>query len=426
MRIQRSSLLVVFTITVALFLTPIASADDVTLKFWHAWGGPNEADMREVMDLFEARNPGIRVEIEVVPWDMQVEKMMTSVISGNPPSVLTTDNMYVLALAAQGVLEPLDRFMNDDPLMSKEHFYKGLYEGSIYQDQTWSVIWNGGTMVHYWNRDIYREVGLDPESPPSTWDDLIEYTDKINIQNEDGRFSRVGFVPTYNAPFFVFGWLNGGEWFEKAEDRVTAAHPKNVEALQWTLDFYDRYGSDSLRAFEGGFGSQADSPFYVGQLGSYIGGSWDIGNMRRFAADVDYGVSGQLPVPEGGQQTGFFWGNALVMPSGVDHPEEAWKLIRFLTTDGNLEWFKRKGEHFTYNNPDFIDHPELQELYASFPGMREAFDALPNSRPLMMPVGPLYMNDLDSAVSYAVSKQKTAQQALEDVERRVQRELDSF
>jgi multiple sugar transport system substrate-binding protein len=95
------------------------------------------------------------------------------------------------------------------------------------------------------------------------------------------RFIVPGFVP-YLAPgstqgedtIYIWGRLNGGEFMDRAGTRVTCNDPRIVEALEWMVKFYGKYGARTLGAFEQGFGQRARDPFIMGKVAMRMGGDF--------------------------------------------------------------------------------------------------------------------------------------------------------
>src|SRR5690606_26146924 len=117
----------------------------------------------------------------------------------------------------------------------KDQFYPHLWESVMYEDKPYAVPFNTDTRLLFYNKDAFKEAGLDPEKPPATWDELEEYAEKLDIKDGD-RYERVGFYPLWGS-IGAASWMtsaDGGKGFIQ-DGELYINTPKKQEALQWLL-----------------------------------------------------------------------------------------------------------------------------------------------------------------------------------------------
>ena len=142
---------------------------------------------------FEAQHPDLDVIIEQFPGsslkDFEI-KLRLRFSSRQAPDLFHVNSNVASELAALGLLVPapppiVERIeansLND--LAETAGKFNGQYYG-IASDGVWTAL--------YYNKDMFREAGLDPERPPATWDELIEYADRLTLRNENGDPVRAG------------------------------------------------------------------------------------------------------------------------------------------------------------------------------------------------------------------------------------------
>ena len=123
---------------------------------------------------------------------------------------------------------------------------------------------------------------------------------RLGQQSGDG-FSRVGFLPwAGNSHFYTWGWLFGGEFFDDRDNRCTANHPKNVEALTWVGSYAQRLGDARARAFQAGFVQAPGGGFGGGLVSFWHDTQALMDTLARTAPQLEYDT---LPLPPAPGQT---------------------------------------------------------------------------------------------------------------------------
>ncbi|MEZ4560448.1 MAG: ABC transporter substrate-binding protein [Caldilineaceae bacterium] len=315
--------------------------EPVTLVFWHHWGGNRVPLMEEQIRRFEEKYPWITVEMTLQPWENRLQKILTSVAAGEPPDVTMLGRQDLPAFVEQGALMPIDDLMSAAGITA-DMFYEAEINGAIYNGQTYllPLPTGGGISILWYNKDMFAEVGLDPESPPQTWAELEEAAKALTIM-ENGELQRVGINPRLNglhAGISFLGWLhnNGGQWISDDMRTITWNSPEGLEALQWVVDFTNNIngGVEEVDAFYSQTGEWENGPFYTGYEAMQTNNA-ELFKILEFAPDMDFDIA---PIPYGPQgdpaKRGFVYGGwGYVIPEGVEHVEEAWLLLEFLTAD---------------------------------------------------------------------------------------------
>jgi len=217
----------------------------------------------------------------------------------------------------------------------------------------------------FWNKQVFREAGLDPERPPRTIKELDEMNDKITKFDESGRLIRIGIIPWQwqgDNSLFTWGYAWGGDFYElpkngKLVGRVTADTPKNVEALKWIASYAKKYDVRKIAAFQQTFVGQANDPFYMGTLGMSLIHVTQVRYLKKYAPGLDYGVT-FVPAPEGGEHpTGWIGGWSLAIPRGVKAKKEAFEFMRWMcTADAGTMIMGKKMEQFpAYRKSPYYD-----------------------------------------------------------------------
>lgn len=375
-----------------------AKKDGVTtITFWHENTGVGEEAINNVVDAFNKKHKDIQVKaVYTAANESQNEKLLTAVAGGNPPDVSWFDRFKVGSWAEEGSLTDLTEFAEKDGVQ-KNQYYPFAWEEASYKDRLYAMPVDTDARLLFYNKDAFKEAGLDPEKPPKTIAELESMAEKLTLK-EGKRFKQIGFIPWYNQGWlYSWGWSFGGSFYDQKTNKVTANNPKVVESLQWMTEYAKKYNVEDIAGFTDSKGSGAMDPFLTGQLAMHIGGNWSISGYLKYKPDLNYGVA-PIPTPSGTDFTSWSGGMAVVIPKGAKHPKEAWEFVKFFGSEEGQEIYNGK-----YKTLSVIDSVNKKLGYMDHPIFREFIKILPNShnRPVI-PEGELLWNELSNAVDNSI------------------------
>ncbi|MEO5617858.1 MAG: extracellular solute-binding protein, partial [Candidatus Eisenbacteria bacterium] len=137
----------------------------VTLRFW-AMGREGEV-VEELVRDFERENPGVRVEVQQVPWSAAHEKLLTSHVGGSSPDLAQLGNTWIPEFAALQALAPLDAFLDSSTTLAPADFFPGSWDGNVVDGRTLGLPWYVDTRVLFYRRDLLEQAGWS--AMPVTW-----------------------------------------------------------------------------------------------------------------------------------------------------------------------------------------------------------------------------------------------------------------
>ena len=320
------------------------------LVVWGLQSGSETAGLDAQVAEFEKRNPDIDVSLlSIGAGGMNPQKLLTAIVGGTPPDLINQDRFTIGDWASRDAFEPLDKFLEEEKAVKnplrEQDFYPSAWSEAVYKGHVYGIPTGIDDRVLYYNKRAFREVGLDPDKPPRTWEELQNYALKLTKLEKNGSFKRIGFIPNYgNSWLYLYSWQNGGEFMSNDGRTCTLNNPYSVGALQYMVNFYDKLGGyDKVNIFQSGFQSAEQDPFFTGKIAMVVNGSWNINNIARYAPDLDFGVA-PAPVPAArlngkgrfaGKPPYITWagGYSLAMPRGSRHPAQAWRFIKWMTSE---------------------------------------------------------------------------------------------
>lgn len=277
-----------------------------------------------------------------------MQKLLTAIAAGNPPEITTIDRFVVGGWAARGALRPLDDLIERDKV-DLSQWYPVCLDEAKFNGKAYAMSSGTDDRAMYYNRELMREAGMNPDAPPKTWDELMEAAKKLTVTDSRGNLKQIGFIPMFgNSWLYLYGWQNGGEFLSEDGKTATLNDPKIVEAIEWIVSVYDALGgAEKIQGFQASFQPGAQDPFLTGKVALMINGNWVLNNIARYRPDIDFAVA-PAPVPkkrylqEGefkGKPQFITWsgGWAWAIPRGVKNVDAAWKVIKFMTgVEGHL------------------------------------------------------------------------------------------
>src|SRR6202048_2567955 len=172
----------------------VRAATEITFYYPVAVGGPITKTIDGYAADFEKENPGINVKpIYAVTYQETMVKALTAHKSGNPPTTCVLLSTDMFSLIDEEAIVPFDDFARSDAEKNWiKSFFPAFMENSQTGGKTWGVPFQRSTIVLYWNKEAFKEAGLDPNKPPATWAEQVEYARKLTKRDGAGHASPWG------------------------------------------------------------------------------------------------------------------------------------------------------------------------------------------------------------------------------------------
>ena len=378
---------------------------------------------------FNQSQDKIYTQIMSVPF-MEIErKFLTSVVGEVPPDLFEFFGS-VSQWSSRGALISLSDYIKRDNYDCSQIF-PALWEDMMWDGKIYAIPTGTACDAFYWNKQHFREAGLDPEKPPKTWKELEEYAEKLTIRNPDGSIKRAGFVPGYwsatGIPIFVYWALQkDAKYLSPDGKKVTLTSPACIEALEWEGKLFEKLGRDELIRLRASFGYAGQQGFASGRVSMIEQKSSFPQELSKYAPNIEYGVS-MFPIPEGGHPattSGSVW---MGIPAGAKHPDEAWEYIKFRTRSD----IAIKSAEYTVDQnmitffPANIKAAQCPKEMA-IPGMPIFVESMKwaHSPTIIALAHSVFWREYAMAWDEVIRGKKTAREALETAERIIQRSLD--
>ena len=291
--------------------------------------------MESIIQDWNAANPDIQVR--GISGRINVEEIAASVAGGAPPDmVIACNNQMIPGFAADDVIDPMDDLLTKIDADTSNIIPASL-EWVKFKDKLYGLPFLQDIWGFMWNTDAFTEAGLDPTKPPTTLEELADYTKKLTKVAADGSIERAGFIPYYPGKNFnEISHLFGCEYYDKATNKLTVDSDACVQFFDWYKAYAKEYDKDGeITKLIASKGSEDEDLFYTGKVA--MGDLRRVGPRCGVRADLRPGPEVRLgPHPRQGRRVlgaGFINGNAFFIPKGSTNPEAAAKFGMYLMTD---------------------------------------------------------------------------------------------
>ncbi len=323
--------LVAVVMMLAMALTMAAASvaqEEITLTLLTHWGEEARlAEQQAIIDEYMAAHPGVKIELQTVPFEELLTKIVTARTAGTSPDIYHFYNLWLPEFVNSGLLAiPPDPIVDDIIANAPP----GAVEGVTANGQVWGYPTEINTYLLIYNKRLLEEAGYT--EPPATWDELKEIAAAITKKDDTGAVTQVGFgvITGWDSgvvhPFMSLLYSNGGSYLNEDLTAVAFNSPEGLETLQLYADLLENGGLDmSVSAWD----------FPIGKVGMVVMANWWRSTLIA-SENIDYETEvGVVPIPVGpsGTETSTISYNWLF---GVDanspNVDAAWEFVRWLNT----------------------------------------------------------------------------------------------
>jgi len=416
------------TVAAAALGAGAARAQTTEISFFYpvAVGGPIAKFIDGFVADFSKANPGIKVNpIYAGTYQETIVKALTAHKSGQPPvtSVLLSTDMFTLI--DEDAIVPIDNFVKTaDDKAWLNGFYKAFMMNSQTGGKTWGVPFQRSTVVMYYNKELFKEAGLDPNKPPTTWAELKDAATKLTKKDASGKVTQWGVqIPSSGFPYWLFQTLtttNDAILANEAGNAVKFDDPKVIEALQYWVDL-GKAGVHPPGVVEWG---TTPKDFFEKKVAIMYTTTGNLSNVKA-NAKFDFGVAMIPGNKRKGSPTG--GGNFYIFKKSTPAQQEAaFKFIKWVTEPERAALWSIETGYAGVSAASY-GTDALKKYGQDFPPALVARDQLPVS------VAEFSTHDnqrvtkaLNDGLQAALTGTKTPAQAMQDAQKEADRLLRSY
>ncbi|MCC5833860.1 MAG: ABC transporter substrate-binding protein [Opitutales bacterium] len=310
--------------------------DQVTIRFWNGFTGPDGRTMLAMVRKFNEENPDVRVVMQRMAWNTYYNKLFVAGLGGRAPELFVLQTDAFTRFQRADFIQPLNAFIEGEYGLDMSDFDDNVIETVLHNGEYFAIPLDAYILGMYYNRDLFRRAGIVDEYgeplAPTTREDFLLAARRIRDLGRTELGDTWGFVfaELFNNLYGIATQF-GAEFFSEDGREVTINAPENVAAVEFALSLIQEHRvAPPIEAMDSWIG------FRQGRVGMVFQGIYMMPDLER-QQTLDFGAA---PIPTFGPQRGTWMGSHnLCMSVGLDEreAEAAWRFMRFLS-DNSLDW----------------------------------------------------------------------------------------
>ncbi len=411
---------------------PPAAPGITKVEFWHSMAGDigGKAIPQMTNDFNSSQDKCYVVYTFQGSYDDSLNKLKAGLQSGDVPTIVQLYDIGTRLMVDLDVAQPVQDYIDAENYDVSDLETNVLAYYTVNGKQ-YSMPFNTSTPILYYNKDMFKAAGLDPEKPPRTFEEYAEAARALTHKNADG-------TTTYGGAFAIYGWffeqflaVSGAEYVNNGNGRDALAteaifnSPEGVAILQWWKDMLD----EGITTNFGRPTVDTRNAFLAGQVAMFIDSTAVLrGMMDSTAGKFEIGT-GYLPRPneEAYNKSGTIIGGGslwLIKDSTEAEKSCGWEFIKFMASAPQQAYWQTMSGYFPIRMSAY-EEPLAKEWMAKYPPFTTAIDQLhaaPNNRFTnggLIGVFPSARQDIEGAIEEVISGTLSPQQALDKAAQKV-------
>jgi multiple sugar transport system substrate-binding protein len=341
-----------FVLLASSALTTLAADQEIS---WIYCGDKIDPIHEKYIKEWEGKNEGWKVTPEVVGWEQCQDKATTLAVAGTPVAMAYVGSRTLKEFAQNDLIVPVP--MTDE---EKASYYPNIVDTVTFEDTQWGVPVAFSTKALYWNKDLFKAAGLDPETPPKTWEEEIAFATGTAGYGLPAKT----FDNTMHQ-FMHWVYTNNGKVIDG--DKIVIDSPEVLAALQAYKDITP-YSVEGATAYEQ---NEIRAIFLDGKVGMIQAGSGAAARLKE--TKINWGVAALPRGPSAKGEGTLLITDSLAVFKGSGVEEKAAEFAKYITsTDIQHEYELQGGAGLTPLRPG----PVVDEFVKADPSWKPFIDGI--------------------------------------------------
>jgi len=398
--------------------TKDAAKDDKKRVVTIWYDGTEEVSVATVEKDFEALHSDIDLQFEIIPYSDLSTKEMVACQSSVGPDIMWQSYAWTNSFAKKGLLMSYSDYLaKSDAIDLENDFDPVALELGTVDSKIYGLPWSMEAMCLVYNKQMFKDAGLDPESPPKNWAEVIEYAQKLTVDTDgDGAPNQYGYGSVGNLTgntwfrFIPELWSAGGQVANEDMTESILNSPEAIEAITYYTELLTKYHVAPESTVSNG-AAEVRTLFNNQNVAMYVDGQAAVKNIQKDAPDIEVGVA-LWPGKEGPANAGL-GGYYIATPKNAANPDDAWTFIEYFLSKEVQEYFPiafpanlkaRDTDRFT---------DEISQIFATQLGNTANFQPLPDT-PAAQEIMLNALQSILSGISTPEEAMNVAKEALDE------------
>lgn len=395
-----------------------APEEKVELVFQHIGGTvPAQVSLLDEMAKeFSKQHPGVTVKVVNVGWGEAYSMFQRQVTVGQAPDLVMLNGQWASEYQRLGAFAPVNDYVSKETL---DQFLESGFDSVTGEDgKYYGVPWDGSVWGFFYRTDLFEEAGLDPNKPPQTWEELLEYAQKLTKDKQYGlAFPASGWEPDdYVLPFF---WQAGNDVVVQDGDswKATIDNESGLAVAKYIYDLSNTH--QVMPKMVTGMDWEATmNNFISGNAAMIFNGMWATGSLKANPElDGKWATAPSPAGPAGKAVLGY--PNTLSITEQSKHKELVGQFLDFIFTGEKPTYYDKFAEVTSvvgwtedFKNSEFAQDPVMKPFVEQVPISR--------NRPLMPKYEEFRQLHFNAAIQMLIQGQLTPEQFVKDMQEKLE------
>ena len=412
----------------------VKDGEATEVTFWHSMGGKGGEAINSLVEEFNSSQDEIKVVAEYQgAYDDAINKLKSSALGNSGPDIMQLYEIGTKWMIDSGYAIPMQELIDEDDfdISSLEENIASYYtiDGTLY-----SMPFNTSTPILYYNKTAFEEVGLDPETAPTNFDEILEYSNKLAVVNGNK-------VERYGYAMQIYGWFfeqflikQQLDYANKGNGREGAATSVVFDSNNGAANIINGWKTlvdSGVVANFGRDGEATTDAFASGKVAMTIASTASLTDIKGKINDSFELGTAYLPAVSATDKGGVSIGGASlwVMDKGDDDKSKAaFEFIKFMiSAESQAKWAKA-----TVYFPVTKDAYELEEMTDNLknnPEFQTAIDQLReenNDSGAVLGVFPEARASIEENIEKVLNNESTTDEAVKNIANTINSALDKY
>ncbi len=296
------------------------------------WGTPEEVEIiQDIIEPWQKEHPEIKVELEHTPFSGYVSKILTRIAGGSAPDVICTEANLFVNFWGKDIFLDLNPFLAKESVFSLNEFFPEVVKRFTVNGKVYGIPRDTAPYACvYYNKKLFDAKGVSYPTDDWTWAELLEKAKALTQFDGQGRMVQYGF---YTWAWQNFIYSNGGSLVDSVSKptRCLMDSHRALEGLEFYVDLIHKYKVSPTPSALINLGMGVQMMFMTGRLAMLGSGVWETPILRK-QENFDWDVV-MFPKGPGGVRGFGTGGSAYTILKTTKHPEEAWEVLKALTSE---------------------------------------------------------------------------------------------
>lgn len=298
-----------------------APTEEKTLSLWYWQSDMEQAWNDNLIADFEAANPGVKIDMTIMPWSEYWQKVQTATVSNTLPDLMVMSVAYIEQYAKAGVVVDLKDYIDRD-LDRSEYYEFAMNTTRLSDGHEYGMPWNIVETCLFYNKDMFDAAGIPYPDSTWTWDTLRDAAIRMTDPSKNQYGASIVVSADDNA-FDSVVYSFGGAIVSDDVKEALIDQQGAKDAISYLRGMIlDDKCMPPMSSDSTGIGN-----FSTGLVAMTVDGCWSLENLAT-ASKLNWDIA---PMPAGpAGSTPRAWSDSICITKSCQDPEAAWSFIRYL------------------------------------------------------------------------------------------------